>query len=187
MSAKELSRDHIPDAHLMRAVLDGHFLQWFCPDAMQWEPFATPTDALRALLLEDGTQIRLKPAVDTAIGSAGTDATAIADEHRRALTTPLAWWPQDGQTVYRADPEGPTGSEPLRWKATHQQRLYFERHLLYADEYSAMAAWRNKHQMRAPESNVIYCEFDKSLSAALATPASEGQPVGEPANAAAAM
>ena len=187
MSAQGLSRDHIPNAHLMRAVLDGHRLQWFCRGAMRWEPFATQTDALRALLLDDGLLIRIEPATDTAIDTAGTRTTAAPDAHRMALTTHLTWWPRHGQTVYRADPDGPTGSEPLVWQATSRQRLYFERHLLYVDEYSAMAAWRRKHPMRAAESNVIYCEFDKSLSSASAALESEREPACEPASAAAAM
>ncbi len=175
MSAQTPSCDHIPHAHLMRAVLDGHYLQWFCRRAMEWEPFATQAQALQALLQDDnGLLVRIKPAAEVA-----TDTAASTDAHLMAPTAHLTWWPRHGQTVYRADPDGPTGSEPVVWQATGEQRLAFERHLLYADEYSAMAAWRQRQQpVRAPESNVIYCEFDKSL------PAASGAP--QPANAAAA-
>ena len=163
MSAQAPSRDHIPHAHLMRAVLNGHYLQWFCRSAMKWESFATQTQALQALLDDDGLLVRIEPAADVAIGA----AASTTDVHLMAPTAHLTWWPRHGQTVYRADPEGPTGSEPMVWEATGEQRLCFERHLLYADEYSAMTAWRHRQQqVRAAESNVIYCEFDKSLPAA---------------------
>ncbi len=187
MSAQGLSRDPIPHAHLMRAVLDGHHLQWFCRDAMKWQPFATPTDALRALLSDDATLVRIKPAVDTAIDTAAIDLAADADAQPRPPTAPLAWWPRHGQIVYRADPDGPTGSEPLCWKGTSEQRRHFERRLLYVDEYSAMAAWRNRHEVREPESNVIYCEFDRSTAPAALAAGSEKPPVCDPAAAAIAM
>lgn len=180
MTAQDLSRDHIPHAHLMRAVLDGHYLQWFCRNAMQWEPFATQTHALRALLLDNGMLIRIKPATENAaFGASETPVAASTSAYMMALTTHLTWWPQYEQTVYRAVPDGPTGSEPLVWKASSEQRLYFEKHLLYVDEYSAMAAWRAKRQPDAPESNVIYCEFAKSVSSAPSYDP-ERQPVYEP-------
>lgn len=148
---------------------------------MQWEPFATQTHALKALLLDDGVLVRIKPATeDTAFGASETPVAASTSAYMMALTKHMTWWPQYGQTVYRADPDGPTGSEPLVWKAASEQRLYFENHLLYVDEYSAMVAWRAKHQVRAPESNVIYCEFAKPLSSSPSTHEPEGQPVREP-------
>ncbi len=175
MSAQTPSRDHIPHAHLMRAVLDGHYLQWFCLDGMNWASFTTQTQALQALLDDDGLLVRIKPSADIA-----TSMAASSDAHLMALTTHLTWWPHQGQTVYCADPDGRTGSVPVVWEATSEQRLCFERHLLYADEYSAMAAWRHRQQQRRPpESNVVYCEFDKSLpSASSATPSATAAAAG---------